>query len=42
MTQYNIVNVKLSNSQFYKLKLATSNEIGITLNLLYMVMVKYG
>ena len=30
MTQYNCVNVKLSDSQLNKLKSATKNETGIT------------
>ena len=33
MIQYSGVNVKLSNSQFDKLKLATKTETGITLRL---------
>ena len=32
MTQYNTLNVKLSNSQFNKLKSAIENGIGVTLN----------
>ena len=31
MTQYNSVNVELSNSQLIKLKLVTENQTGITL-----------
>ena len=34
MTQYNILNVKLSNSQLNKLKSATKNGTEATLNLL--------
>ena len=33
MTQYNTLNVKLSNSQLNKLKFAIKNGTGITLNL---------
>ena len=33
MTQYNSVNVKLSNSQLDKLKSATKNESGVFLRL---------
>ena len=33
MTQYNTLNVKLSNSQLDKLKSAIANEIEVTLNL---------
>ena len=33
MTQYNMLNVKLSNSQFNKLKSAIKNGIEITLDL---------
>ena len=33
MTQYNNLNVKLSNSQFNKLKLRIKNGTGVTLNL---------
>ena len=33
MTQYNNLNVKLSNSQFNKLKLRIKNGTGATLNL---------
>ena len=33
MTQYNMLNVKLSNSQFNKLKSAIKNGIEITLHL---------
>ena len=33
MTQYNTLNVKLSNSQLNKLKSAIKNETEITLNL---------
>ena len=34
MTQYNTLNVKLSNSQLNKLKFAIKNGTGLTLNLL--------
>ena len=34
MTQYNTLNVKLSNSQLNKLKFAIENGTGLTLNLL--------
>ena len=34
MTHYNTLNVKLSNSQFHKLKPATKNGTGVILNLL--------
>ena len=34
MTQYNTLNVKLSNSQLNKLKSAIKNETEVTLNLL--------
>ena len=34
MTQYNSLNVKLSNSQLSKLKLAIKNETGVVLRLL--------
>ena len=34
MTQYNMLNVKLSNSQLNKLKFAIKNGTGLTLNLL--------
>ena len=38
MTQYNSLNVKLSNSQFNKLKLAIKNETEVVLRLLsYMI-----
>ena len=33
MTQYNTLNVKLSNSQLNKLKPTIKNETGVTLNL---------
>ena len=33
MTQYNSSNVKLSNSQLYKLKSAIKNEIDVVLRL---------
>ena len=33
MTQYNILNAKLSNSQLNKLKLGTKNGTEVTLNL---------
>ena len=33
MTQYDTLNVKLSNSRFNKLKSATKNGTGVTLNL---------
>ena len=33
MTQYNILNAKLSNSQLNKLKSAIKNETEVTLNL---------
>ena len=33
MTQYNTLNVKLSNSQLTKLKSGIKNGIGVTLNL---------
>ena len=33
MTQYSTLNVKLSNSRLYKLKLGIRNGTGVTLNL---------
>ena len=33
MTQYNSINVKLSDSHLCKLKLSTRNETGVTLRL---------
>ena len=39
MTQYNSLSVKLSNSQFNKLKLGTKNGTVVTLNLLSNVIV---
>ena len=38
MTQYNALNVKLSNSQVNKLKSATKNGTGVTLNLSLNIM----
>ena len=38
MTQYNALNVKLSNSQVNKLKSATKNRTGVTLNLSLNIM----